>query len=451
MILKGDKMVFLTNLRFSAKILVLIFLLAAASADSKIPGIHNPAATEPAGLLLTWQQDPSTTMTIDWHTEPGDLARGTLAYRKRGSQDWATVSASQHAFPYSDRTIHRVELTGLQPSTYYEFRTGEFERIYLFRTMPLTNHRPVRFASGGDTASGETFMEMNLTVMKYDPDFIVIGGDMAYANATQERLYRWIRWFDRVKTDLITHEGRVVPFVVAIGNHEMVDHHYPMGNSTMRREGLQVEIENKLRSGEIPESTREWREQNAPYFYNLFAFPGHPGYGVLDFGNYLSLICLDSAHSNLIGGRQTDWLEEVLQARKGRPHIIPFYHKHAYPSYRVEPGGRPAQIWSEQVLQFWVPLFEKYGVRVALEHDDHTYKRTYPLRQNRIDPTGIVYIGDGAYGVNAREPLTPDEVWYLKRTAKENHAIIVTLHGPHQHFLMVNNHGEIIDEYPETP
>ena len=405
---------------------------------------------EPVGLFLTWQQDPTTTMTIDWHTEPDDVAESVLYYKKKGSDEWYSLPASQHRFPYSDRTIHRVELTGLEPASYYRFRTGEFERVLKFRTMPREIYRPLRFAAGGDTSHGERFREMNLVAMQYDLDFIVWGGDMAYADAREDRLYRWINWFERVREDLITDEGRVIPIILAIGNHEMIDHHYPMGNSSMAREGLEVEIMNKMRKGTMEESTREWREKNAPYFYNLFAFPGHPGYGVLDFGNYLSLISLDSAHSNLIGGRQTQWLEEVLKSRKGTPHLIPFYHKHAYPSYRVQPGGTPNQIWSEQVLQYWVPLFEKYGVRVALENDDHTYKRTYPMLNNKIDPSGIVYIGDGAWGVRAREPRTPVEVWYLKRSAQENHAIIVTLHGPHQHFLIVNHNGEIIDEYPET-
>jgi acid phosphatase type 7 len=405
----------------------------------------------PAGLFLTWQNDPTTTMTIDWHTKPGDEAKLTLDYKKTGNNEWTTVSASQHVFPYSDRTIHRVELTGLHPNTYYHFRVGEFERVYKFRTMPQTNHRPVRFGAGGDTSIGEIFKEMNLTVMKYDPDFIVWGGDLAYANAREENLHRWISWFERVQQDLITEEGRVVPLILAIGNHEMIDHHYPYSDATARRMGIGEEMELKYERGEIPESTREWREENAPYFYNLFAFPGHPGYGVLDFGNYLSLIILDGSHSNLIGGRQTEWLEDVLKSRKGIPHLIPVYHKPAYPSYRVQPGGIPNQIWPKQVLQFWVPLFEKHGVRVALEHDDHAYKRTYPLLNNKIDPAGIVYIGDGAWGVGTREPLGPEDVWYLKRSAKENHAIIVTLHGPHQHFLIVNNDGEVIDEYPETP
>jgi len=406
---------------------------------------------EPAGLFLTWQQDPTTTMTIDWHTIPDHEAVSVLYYREMGTDDWNSVSASQHSFPFSDRTIHRVELTELEQGSYYQFRTGEFERVYKFRTMPQKNDRPVRFAAGGDTSYGDRFKEINLTALEFDIDFIAWGGDLAYADAREDRLYRWENWFKEIKETLISDNGRIVPIVLAIGNHEMVDHHYPVSDLTLEEEERMIEFIEQVQKGEYPESTEEWREENAPYFYGLFAFPGQPGYGVLDFGDYLSLISLDSSHSNLISGKQTDWLEEVLKKRTGRPHLIPFYHKHAYPSQRVQPGGRPNQIWSEQVLRYWVPLFEKYGVRVALENDDHTYKRTYPIFGDRYDPSGIVYIGDGAWGVGAREPLTPEEVWYLKRTASENHFIIVTLHGPHQHFLMVNQDKEIIDEYPETP
>ncbi len=431
---------------------ILVLMLAPGSIQAvEIVEIEQEANTEPVGLFLTWQQDPTTTMTIDWHTEPGDEAVPTLYYRAIESSEWLTASATQHTFPYSDRTIQRVEVTGLEPASYYQFRVGEFERTYKFRTMPQTNIRPIRFAAGGDTSHGAQFKQTNLTVMEYNIDFIVWGGDLAYADAREDRLYRWISWFERVRDDLVTDEGRAIPIVLAIGNHEMIDHHYPASDRTMQENEIYHDFIAKVKRGEMKESTYEWREENAPYFYNLFAFPGHPGYGVLDFGNYLSLISLDSSHSNLISGRQTDWLKEILQTRAGTPHIIPFYHKHAYPSHRVQPGGRPNQFWSEQVLQHWVPLFEKYGVRVALENDDHTYKRTYPLLKDEVNPSGIVYIGDGAWGVGAREPKTPDEVWYLKRSASENHAIIVTLHGPHQHFLVVNGNGEILDEYPETP
>ena len=116
---------------------------------------------EPVGLILTWQQDPMTTMTIDWQTEPNDEASPFLRYQKTDNEEWIEVRANQREFPYSKRTIHRVELTGLEPDTYYRFRVGEFERIYKFRTMPENIvEEPLVFATGGDTRpSAWTFEE----------------------------------------------------------------------------------------------------------------------------------------------------------------------------------------------------------------------------------------------------------------------------------------------------
>jgi hypothetical protein len=45
-----------------------------------------------------------------------------------------------------------------------------------------------------------------------------------------------------------------------------------------------------------------------------------------------------------------------------------------------------------------VPLFERYGVKLAFEHHNHAFKRTYALLNEQIDASGIVYIGDGAWG-----------------------------------------------------
>jgi hypothetical protein len=409
-----------------------------------LPGLALAGAepTQPAGLLLTWQHDPTSTITIDWHTVPGDRADPVVQFRPAGAGEWRRAEAQAHPFPYSDRTVHRVELTGLEPASLYEFKVGEFTRIYSVRTMPRELRRPLRFAAGGDTSYGEVFQRMNRVAMRYDPDFIVWGGDLAYANGSPEGLPRWLSWFERIRDDLVTPDGRVVPIIAAIGNHEVRTRgHYPSGDTA----------DFTAREAAIGESTREWREENAPYYYRLIAFPGHPGYGVLDFGDYLSLILLDSSHTNLIGGQQTRWLEETLRTRRYRSHLVPVYHKPAYPSHRVKPGGERTQIWTTQVLRHWVPLFERYGVRVALEHDDHTYKRTHPLRGDKIDPTGIVYLGDGSWGVKARTPRTPEDVWYLARSAGKNHAIIVTLQDSHQHFLVVDDQGGVIDEYPEAP
>jgi len=426
-------------LPFFAGQLLFAFLCAAALAQ-----------TEPAGILLTWQQDPTTTISIDWHTLPESEAQETLSYRAKGTTEWKTTQAQSFPFPYSDRQIHRIELTGLHPNSTYEIRAGEFQRVYSFRTLPSRNDRPLRFAAGGDTSHGELFRQMNRAVMRYDPDFIVWGGDLAYANGNKENVGLWYQWFDGIRETLITEAGRVVPVVVGLGNHDVINHHYPASESNIDKGiGMPAFIA-KVKRGEMEEPTDAMRLEKGPFFYPLFAFPGQPGYGVLDVGDYLSLIILDSSHSNLISGTQTAWLKNTLQQRQDRPHLLPVYHKPAYPSNRVQPGGRRNQFWSMEVLNHWVPLFEQYGVRVALENDDHTYKRSYPIRKDRIQSSGIVYIGDGSWGVQKRNPKTPEEVWYLQKSAMENSAIIVTLHGPHQHFLMINETGAIIDEYPET-
>src|SRR5690625_7699759 len=112
----------------------------------------------------------------------------------------------------------------------------------------------------------------------------------------------------------------------------------------------------------------------------------------------MSLVLLDTDHTNPVDGVQTEWLEQVLAERQEVPHLFPVYHGPAWPSVR-----NPDWEQSVRVREHWVPLFEAYGVRVAFENHDHAYKRTRPIRNNRKDPSGVVYFGDGAWGVGVRE------------------------------------------------
>jgi acid phosphatase type 7 len=400
-------------------LLVLLLSARPAAATEEPP-------TRPLGLLLTWQQDPTTTMTIDWHG-PED-GSDVLHFKPVGDDDWQTTEAARSEFPGSDRVVRRIQLTGLEPDSEYRFRVGDFTSLYKFRTMPDSiTDRPLVFASGGDVRHRQRWMERtNRVAMRYSPDFIIWGGDLAYADGRLDNVGRWYEFFDAMLNTLITDDGRVVPVVVCIGNHEINGGYY-------------------FRTDDY-EQTDEARSRIAPFFYSLFAFPGQPGYGVLDFSDYLSLLILDTDHSNPIEGAQTEWAGQVLAERheRGVPHILPVYHVPAWPSHRRFSGRVETR-----VRENFVPLFEQHGVRVALEHHDHTYKRTHPLRDGEIDPTGIVYIGDGAWGVGPREGNSSDE-WYISRFQSVRHAIIGTLHGTHQHFLMVDEHGNVIDEYPTT-
>lgn len=387
-------------------------------------------ARRPAALLLSWQRDPTSTMTIDWHSERHrrDSPPPTrVRFREAGETDWHSVRGKTFRAPELRRTVHRVELTGLDPGTTYRFRLAAFERSYRFRTLPATLHDPVRFAVGGDVMGRQRWMERTArTVMRYDPDFVVLAGDLAYADGRPGRARRWVQWLETARRSLVDPEGRVVPVVAGIGNHEVPESLY-------------------YQAGDY-ESGDRWRARQAPYFYRFFAFPGQPGYGVLDAGDYLSLVVLDSNHTNPVPGKQTRWLESVLRKRTRVPHVFPVYHVPAFPSVRGYHEGFYARTGRE-IRRHWVPLFERYGVGVAFEHHDHTYKRTPPIRDGTVDPAGVTYLGDGAWGVSPRAGHWPGWTWWLRRVESVRHAILVELVGAEQRFVAVRSDGTVLDRH----
>lgn len=389
-------------------------------------GPECPTSTddEPVGLHLTWRQDPTTTMVIDWHTEPGTETPSTLCFKEEGGEYWA-AKVEGHSFqkPLSERTIHRLELTDLEPATTYSFQVGEFGREYKFRTMPADlDENPVVFATGGDVQAIPQFLEeMNEVAMDYDLDFLAWGGDLAYANGFITERWEW--WFEANMRSLIDDDGRVVPIVVGIGNHEVIDGYYTNHDDY--------------------EATDGWQESVAPFYYGLFAFPGHPGYGTLDFGDYMSFVLLDTNHTGPVGGAQTEWLEAELieRSERGVTHIFPIYHVAAYPSHRNFEGSIHVA-----VREHWVPLFEAHGVKLAFENHEHTYKRTHPILAGEVHDDGIVYMGDGAWGVPTRTGDNKD-AWFIDQFASQRHGIIVTIHNDRHEAIAVNNSGEVIDEY----
>lgn len=374
----------------------------------------------PPGLLLTWRRDPTTTMTIDWHRRASETSQpAVIEARPRGSEEWAPFKAVRFDFPNSDRKVDRVELKNLKPGAEYEFRGGPGSQIYYFRTAPAKLDKPLRFAIGGDTRHRKEWLEeMNRVAMGYDPEFIVWGGDLAYADGDLRNVGRWYEWFEGNMNTLVTKDGRVPAILACIGNHEV------LGGSHQNRIKTQAD-----------------REKLAPFFYPLLAFPGEPGYGVMDFGNYLSFVFGDTGHSNPIVGKQTEWMKATLEKRRNVPHLIPVYHVPAFPSHRDY-----AKDNSRDVREQWVPLFEANGVQVAFEHDDHTFKRSVPIRNGKEDPTGIVYIGDGCWGVEPRPVHDPATTWYLEKAKSVRHGFIVTLTPDGKEILAVDHTGKTFDE-----
>lgn len=397
-----------------------------------------PPPSLPVAHYLTWQRDPATTMTVHWHTEwTAGFADSVLEYRAAGSAAWTRAAGHSQQMPFSNRMVHTIELSGLAGDTLHEFRFGRlvaqepegellFEAhgpVHKFRTMPARLARPVKFIAGGDVYGGKTLELLGFmcrAAAQLAPDFAILGGDIAYVNDEPKGAQRWYDFFRVWSESMVTPDGRTIPVIPAIGNHEVHGDTY------------------EIRGGE---PKRGMSTERALFFYTLFAFPGRPGYNTLDFGDYLSLIALDSYHTNPVPGRQTDWLREKLAQRRQVPFVVPFYHVPAYPSVRS--FNTPT---SAIVRANWVPLFDEAQIRFVFEHHDHAYKVTHPLRAGKLDPAGTRYLGDGAWAVAAREVLVGDKAPFIDRSHARNHVFEVTLHRDRADFRAIDPNGEVFDQ-----
>ncbi len=376
---------------------------------------------DPRVVYLTWLRQPDTTMTVQWMTEGDQDPHDDVAYQEIApeTQGWHMQMGRHFPFPGRSGTLlHRVELTQLKSDTDYRFKIGINGKEYKFRTMPTTPTSPVRFVVGGDMYHDtlENVVETNRMAAKFDPAFALAGATSPNGwtrfGSKQRSIERWITWLQAWKESMVTPDGRMIPLLAAIGNHDT--------------------------DGGFNQTPAQ-----APIFYLLFRAEGQPGYEVMDFGSYLSVFILDTAHTTPIEA-QVQWLTRVLGERESVIHKIALYHVPAYPSYRDFNNTV-----SKDVRKYWVPLFEKFHLDVAFEHHDHTYKRTLPLLQGLPDPAGVLYMGDGAWGVN--RPRTPRKrAPYLAYASPTRHFIGVTLQSRSRSMQAISSQGVVFDEIQQV-
>ena len=127
-------------------------------------------------VYLTWQRDPTTTMTVHWLTR-GDHGDDALTWTPRGEESWQHLLGAHRPVPHSDRLVHTVELTELSPGDDYLFRIAGARREYAFRTMPADADEPITFVVGGDVYRAEFDRRIYDQAARRDPMFVLIGGD----------------------------------------------------------------------------------------------------------------------------------------------------------------------------------------------------------------------------------------------------------------------------------
>lgn len=374
---------------------------------------------DPPVVYLTWQRQPEKTMIIHWITSL-DKEEDTVFFRKKNDPTWFKQTGSHAPLPtgHISLLIHTVELENLSPDTTYFFHPGSNTPSFAFKTMPETLQKPLRFAVGGDFYHDTLeFLEKTCRqAAKVDPRFVLLGGDIAYSASKDvtrpEHWQRWIEFLSAWKKTMVDSEGVMIPLIAALGNHDMQGHF----NQTPAQ---------------------------AAFFNAFFLMPGERSYRVIDFGTYMSIWLLDSNFSHSVSGEQTLWLMHSLEKRRAAFHKMALYHVPAYPSVRSfhNPTGMA-------IRRHWVPLFERYGLDVAFENHDHAYKRTHLIRNNQIHPQGVLYLGDGGWGVaNPRIPSPPTQRPYLIKSEAKRHFLLATITPESETFQAIDDEGIIFDEF----
>ncbi len=191
---------------------------------------------------------------------------------------------------------------------------------------------------------------------------------------------QWDLWFAQIQAS-----AKQVPWIPAVGNHEM-----EIGQGPLGYDGFHARIE-------------------------LPGGAGSPTYYVARWSN-VAFVALDAndvsyelpKNTGYTAGAQQTWLAAMLASLRADPaidFIVVGFHHCMYCSNTVHAsdGG---------VRDAWLAYFDQCGVDLVINGHNHSYERTHPLRAGvptadapigaEIDPSdGTVYVTAGAGGQRA--------------------------------------------------
>jgi len=366
--------------------------------------------TKPAQWRLIWTSDPATSATISWSTAKSGSTHSVHFQQKddKTIEGVRLAESGRHTGGETELYYHHVRLTGLEPSTAYEIQLksdDESSPLLYFVTAPATD-RSFSILHGGDSRSdqksrrkvnakmaqmvAESFANDDpsddILALAHGGDYIVSGPNMA----------QWSRWLS--DHELTTGaDGRLLPVIPARGNHD----------------------------------------KGKP-FNEIFGFPDDDrNYYAIDIGPQVRFVTLNTETST--AGDQAKWLDgELGKSRPNHRWLLTQYHRPAYPAVKSP----------STALQSWVPLFEKHNIELVCEADGHNIKPTEPIRNNNVDETGVVYIGEGGLGVPQRTPK--NERWYLQSPGMSdqgNHVFVLTFTEEALNGKCVLDNGTVRDTF----
>ena len=276
-----------------------------------------------------------------------------------------------------DRWVYYAEISNMTAGETYRFIAGDnaddesYSPVKMIRAAPSSGS--FSFVTGGDVGLEDYASPFLKAAATHEPLYIALGGDIAYENGMSSCYPRWDDWLDMYERDAVTPTGYTIPILTAVGNHEAGGFERPLSSLKFFSRYFVQESLNGRQPHQLPT------------------------YHAHQIANQV-MVALDSEVISSAKS-QVPFLNETLSAAPEGSFKTAIYHAPGYPAYR--PFNQPV---SKAIRDHFVPVFDRYQLAVSFENHDHVYKRTHRLKGGSLDPTGTLYVGDGAMGVHSREP-----------------------------------------------
>ncbi|MCJ7841522.1 metallophosphoesterase [Lederbergia sp. NSJ-179] len=134
---------------------------------------------------------------------------------------------------------------------------------------------------------------------------------------------------------------------------------------------------------------------------------------------------------------QAEWLKTDV-AKVKKKWMIVIYHRSPYHSNPTS--------GSERVKEVWTPVFDDLGIDLAISGHDHSYVRTFPLKNGVVDQTGTTYMIAGSTGQKFYgATLQPYMDAFFDEKTQVYTRVLINKEGIH--ILAKARDGRIVDQF----
>jgi hypothetical protein len=358
------------------------------------PVTHAGPAADPittprvGGLHLQFGADPSTELTVSWHTrQPVRRPRVLLGGPDGNFERTAAAVTSSYTDAKSGQDVyaHHAKVTRLRPNTEYVYAAvheGAETEFGTFHTAPKGRAK-FTFTSFGDQGTptlGKRYVpppgasipnppyvndnlgspaagDVTAGVERVRPLFHLFNGDLCYANLSEDRVRTWNDFWENN-----TRSARNRPWMPAAGNHEN-----ELGNGPIGYEAYQTYFALPRQEGQTDVTRGLW------YGFTVGSVR------VISLAN--DDVCYqDGGNSYIRGysqGAQKEWLEREFKSTRANRDIdwiVVCMHQVVVSSADQANGADLG------IRQEWLPLFDEYGVDLVVCGHEHHYERSHPIR-----------------------------------------------------------------------